>query len=248
MSLADLLLVAVAFGAGSFAKGAIGLGLPTLALPLLADRFGLPHAIVVAAIPILVSNLWQIAEHRAAWPDMGFLRRAVPAGLIGLVAGTFVMSRISPAVANMILGAMLLVYVGTRFLPGAGRGTPARLAGADWGAGLASGLLQGASGMSSPPLIALLHARRLSRSGFILGMSVLLGIYALFQSVTLVATGLAGRAALLHGCLALVPMAAMMPVGARMGRRFGAALFDRIITGLVLVLGLHLLLRGAGVY
>src|SRR5690606_4573999 len=65
MSPESLVLIAVALGAGAIVKGATGMGLPLIAVPALAASFGVPHALAIMTVPILVTNIWQIWRYRA---------------------------------------------------------------------------------------------------------------------------------------------------------------------------------------
>ena len=53
MSYEALMIVLIAIALGSYFKGAVGIGLPTIAVPTLAAFLGAEHAIVVLTIPVL---------------------------------------------------------------------------------------------------------------------------------------------------------------------------------------------------
>jgi Sulfite exporter TauE/SafE len=72
-----LIFVCVVFALAGFAKGAIGLGLPTISMGLLAVVMPPVHAAAILILPSLVTNVWQmlagpaltVVVHRL-WPMM----------------------------------------------------------------------------------------------------------------------------------------------------------------------------------
>src|ERR1700754_2753367 len=59
MPLSTLLTVAAVFLLAGFVKGVIGLGLPTVAIGLLATRMPPSHAMAIVIVPAIVTNIWQ---------------------------------------------------------------------------------------------------------------------------------------------------------------------------------------------
>ena len=54
-----LLLVTAAFLLAGFVKGALGLGLPTVSMGLLAVSMPPAQAIAIVIVPAIVTNIWQ---------------------------------------------------------------------------------------------------------------------------------------------------------------------------------------------
>ena len=54
-----LLLIAAAFLIAGFVKGALGLGLPTVAMGLLAVTMPPAQALAIVIVPAIVTNIWQ---------------------------------------------------------------------------------------------------------------------------------------------------------------------------------------------
>ena len=54
-----LILIAFAFLLAGFVKGALGLGLPTVAMGLLAVSMPPAQAIAIVIVPAIVTNIWQ---------------------------------------------------------------------------------------------------------------------------------------------------------------------------------------------
>ena len=56
----DLVVIVIAIAVGAFIKGATGGGLPQVAIPVMAPFLGVEHAVVLMAIPGIVSNAWLV--------------------------------------------------------------------------------------------------------------------------------------------------------------------------------------------
>src|SRR5271154_5521972 len=54
-----LILITVAFLLAGFVKGALGLGLPTVAMGLLAVSMPPARALAIVIVPAIVTNIWQ---------------------------------------------------------------------------------------------------------------------------------------------------------------------------------------------
>ena len=54
-----LILVAIALTCAGFIKGVLGLGLPTVAMGLLAVTMSPGQAIAIVIVPAIVTNIWQ---------------------------------------------------------------------------------------------------------------------------------------------------------------------------------------------
>src|SRR5260370_10486177 len=54
-----LILIAAAFLLAGFIKGVIGMGLPTVAMGLLAVTMQPSHALAIAIVPAVITNIWQ---------------------------------------------------------------------------------------------------------------------------------------------------------------------------------------------
>ena len=67
-----LILIAIAFLLAGFVKGALGLGLPTVSMGLLAVSMPPAQALAIVIVPAIVTNIWQtfvgpyLARHHPA--------------------------------------------------------------------------------------------------------------------------------------------------------------------------------------
>ena len=101
MQTETMLIIGVALAAGGFVKGATGTGLPMVAIPVMAAFIGVPHAVAVMAIPILVTNLWLIWTHRNAAPASPSLFAFLFTGVVGVGLGTWGLVEIDDRVLSL---------------------------------------------------------------------------------------------------------------------------------------------------
>lgn len=241
-----LAIMVLALGAGAIVKGATGMGLPLIALPVLTTFFGLQHAVGLMVIPLIVTNAWQVWRFRAIRRDdrMGFLPLFLVGGAIGICLGTWALTSLPERALILSLGVILLAYVALRlaaphFVVGP---VLARRAGPL--AGMGGGVLQGATGISAPIGVTFIHAMSLDRDAHVFAVSTMFLLYSLVQLPALAIAGVMEPQWLLEGLLALVPILIFMPVGQAIAGRLSRKAFDRMILiflgliGLKMVLGL----------
>lgn len=105
-----LLLVFVTFIFAGFVKGAIGLGMPVVAIAFMAIPLGLKAAIAIVLIPGVTSNIWQ----SLAGPNLKSLSRRLWPYLLLSVLGTWVGVSIlyiaTQDVLLTVLGVLLASY------------------------------------------------------------------------------------------------------------------------------------------
>jgi uncharacterized membrane protein YfcA len=225
-----------------FVKGAMGVGLPTIAMGLMSLLVAPPEAAAILVVPTLATNTWQVL----AGPSLGRqLKRLWPLYL-ATVAGTFATIRLltgaSPLAAGAI-GAVLAAY-GAFGLASPRFAVPRRHEG--WLnplTGLATGLLGGATGISFIPAIPYLASLEIDKDDLIqaMGISAFVAALALGSALALNGRFHAGLAG--SSLLALLPALAGMSLGRRVGRRLPVTAFRRWFLVSLAALGTYMLVR-----
>jgi uncharacterized membrane protein YfcA len=223
-------------------KGLIGLGLPTIAIGLLALVMPPAEAAALLVLPSLATNVMQASGPalrpllRRLWPMLLMLVPGALAG-IGLLTGG------GPAALGL-LGLALAVYGGWglaappfHLSPRAERATAVPV-------GLLGGLVTGATGVFVMPVVPWLGALGLARDALVqaLGLAFLVATVALGLALALAGsfTPMAAGGSL----LALPPALAGMALGGWLRARIPPALFRRVFFASLLALGVHLAWRG----
>jgi uncharacterized protein len=223
------LAVALAVGFGAAVKAISGMGLPPVAIPALAAFVGVEDAIVIMAIPTVVTNLALILdgwETRRRYED---LPRMLVAAAVGGAAGAWLFSGLEPSIVAVLLSVVVTVYVVSRLVQrqwSLQHRTAARLA---VPVGLVGGVSQGATGLSGSVFATYLHAASLPPAVFVFSIAALFQLSSTFQVVGLAVLGrydarLFGLS-VLAATLALTVMFIVRPFARRVPR----AAFDHIV-------------------
>ena len=242
MALNIWLLAAATFLLAGVVKGVIGMGLPTVALGLLAIVLPPVEAAALLVVPSLVTNVWQLL----AGPRFAMLARrlwTMMAGVVlGTIAGAGILAGDTAAVASVGLGIALAVYA-TVGLAGL------RLAVARrhevWLAplvGMTTGLVAGATGVFVIPAVPYLQAIGLEKEELIqaLGLSFTVSTLALAAGLLRVDAWHTGSAWM--SLLALVPALVGMHLGQMLRQRIAPPTFRRVFFAGLLLLGTYLAL------
>ncbi len=175
--------LAVSFGAA--VKAITGMGLPPVAIPVLSLFVGVEDAIVIMAIPTVVTNvalIWDGWESRTGYDDPP---RMLGAAALGGAAGAWLFSGLEPKVVVVLLGIVVGAYIVSKLLQGQWtlpRRTATRLA---VPVGLAGGVAQGATGLSGPVFATNLHAATMPPPVFVFSIAALFQLSATFQIIGL---------------------------------------------------------------
>jgi uncharacterized protein len=128
MDLAEVLLVVAAMFLGAFVKGVSGVGLPLIAIPVMATFLGVEHAVVVMTIPGILTNIWLLWRHRQHLRLLRSLAGLLILGCIGAVVGTYGLKALDPRLLALALVGVISTYVAL-FLRNEAMPLPVRLAG-----------------------------------------------------------------------------------------------------------------------
>lgn len=232
--------MALAVVVGALVKSATGLGLPLLAVPVLAHVVGVREAVVIMAPPTLLTNLWMVLRYRAALRQVPHLGRAAVAGLAGGVAGAWLLDRVDERALALVLAIAVFVYV-AKLLRDPDVRMPPRLArGLAVPVGLVAGVLQGATGISGPVVSTYVHAQRLPRAAFVAAVSVLFAVSGAAQTATLLAVDRFTAPLAVRAAVASALVAVVMAVGTRVSDRLPQHVFERLVLAVLVVSGLKL--------
>ena len=244
MEWTGVLVMVLALAAGAVVKGASGMGLPLIALPVITAFFGLQHAIGLMVVPLIVTNAWQVWRFRgeAGNPRLAFMPVFLVTGSIGIALGTWALTSLPERLLVLGLGCLLLAYVGLRLatphwslpLPVARRLAPFT--------GVGGGILQGATGVSGPIGMTYIHAMALEREAMVFAVSAMFFVLAAVQLPSLWIAGVLQPEWMLQGVLALVPIFVFMPLGQWLGGRLSRRAFDRMILFFLAAIGLKMVL------
>ncbi|NNF23321.1 MAG: sulfite exporter TauE/SafE family protein [Rhodobacteraceae bacterium] len=237
-----LIAAAIAFALGGILKGAIGAGTPVIAVPILSIYYGVPFAVAVFTFPALLSNIWQAWAYRSQLLPRSFVLSLVFSAGAGTAAGSVLLAALPSPALMLSVAVTTFAYVGFRIAKPDWSLNAALAARIALPVGFASGLLQGAAGISAPVSVTFLNAMRLPREAFIGTISVFFLSMTMVQIPALWGLGLLTPDRVGLSLLACIPMFGAMPVGAWLARHIRRDVFDRIVMGLLVIIALRLTL------
>ena len=246
MALSILTFVLSVFLLAGFAKGVIGLGLPTISMGLLAVVLSPVESAALLILPSLVTNVWQLF----GGPSLGGLtRRLWPmhAGICaGTVAGAGQLATVDPALAAAALGSALAAYA---LLGLSGVGFPAPASAERWLSplmGLLTGLVAAVTGVFVIPAVPYLQSLGLARDELVQALALSFTVSTLALTVGLAGAGVYDAELTGASVLAVLPALLGMWAGQRIRAGLGADSFRRWFFAGLLALGLAMLWRAIG--
>jgi hypothetical protein len=230
----------LAIGIGAFAKGITGVGLPILAVPVLASFTSVEEAVVLMVLPSVAANGWLVITHRR-WALLRQHRSFLISGLAGGVFGTWLLSILNDHWLKLILaiwlGVYLLQYFSRRsysqYFSGHGYMRPVL--------GIAAGTVQGASGISAPIVAPYFHANGLTRESYAFATAFTFLLFSGAQIATMFRLDLLTPERVIVGLIAVVPTLLFTQLGIRWSRNVSEATFHRILLTLFVAMELKLL-------
>lgn len=238
-----LMVCAVALFAGGFAKGAVGIGLPLVSVPLIATFVSVPKALALLTVPLFVTNIWQ-SLHGGHGGEV--LRRFWLLALVlivGIGLGTRLLVALDPRTLYLVMGVMVLIYPVLSVLNPTFRVPPQAEGWLGPVIALPSGLIGGMSGFFGPPLILFLAGLRLGKDVFVAAVALIFLSGAIALTVFLAGHGVLGRDDLTASVAALAPALAGIYLGQRVRARISQRVFERALLVVLVLIGINLLRR-----
>jgi uncharacterized membrane protein YfcA len=240
-SLLDLVVIVVAIAVGAFIKGATGGGLPQVAIPVMAPFLGVEHAVVLMAIPGIISNAWLVRTHRAEVVHTRDLPSLVSTGIVGAVIGTVALKSLDGRALAAVLVVVIVAYIVIVLVHPGFRLPPRVTRFASPPVGFGGGILQGSTGISGPLLTTYMHGYRLPPRAYVFSLAVLFFVGAVVQTITLAFVGLYTGTWLVESLLTLIPIALFLPIGSWAAKRLSHETFQRVTLVLVAASAVSLL-------
>lgn len=228
-------------------KGLIGIGLPTLAIGLMAQFIGAREAISLVIVPMLFANGWQVM--RSDSPRASVLRvtseyRVLLLSLFMTIGAVALLApSVSVATVTLTLGIVMTLFAILSLWR-----DPARLSDrfdrlGQGAAGVVGGIIGGISGIWAPPIIIYLSARRIDKQAFVETVGVLLFGSTAVLMVGYLASGVLAPLKALQSLAFIPPALAGFAIGERFRTRVSGAGFRTLVMSFFLLMGLNLIRR-----
>ena len=170
------------------AKGGFG-GLGALLTPILALVLPVALAVGVLLPMLMVGDVFAVYMYWKEW-DFDLVKRMLPAGVVGAIAGTFLLSWLSPDGLRIVLGIFVLVLVAYKFV--SDRIQMLRYEPKPWhapAAGFLSGLASGMFNNGGPSFSSYLLLQKLKARPFIATSAIYFALLNLIKVPGFLYTG-----------------------------------------------------------
>jgi len=243
MSAESLVIMFLALAAGSLVKGVSGLGLPLMAIPVMAGYMDVDRAVAIMVLPGVFLNFWLLWTYRDHAVRIGNLPAVTLVAVLCVALGAWVLSKAPETYLIMFLCLWLGLYLLRVLLKlwvdipvGNKRLTQFIVVGA-------AGLVQGAVGMAGPVIAPYLHSLNLKRPQYVFAVSIYFQIFALTQLVSFLWLGLIDSERAFEGLLACIPIMIFLPIAIRLSRFVSHKAFNVVIIVLLIVIEGRLIWR-----
>ena len=235
-----LIIIAAVFLLAGFVKGTIGMGLPTVAMGLLATRMTPAHALAIVIVPAIVTNIWQtfVGPYlrdivRRLWP-------LLIGTVLGVWAGGGLLTGPYASYGTIVLGILLVVYaiVGlskVRFT--------VRRENEGWVGGivgLITGVISAATGVQVIPSMPFMQAIGMEKDELIQALGIFFTTATVAQAYNLTGAGLLTTSTLIPGTIGMIAAFTGMYIGQLVRSRMDADTFRRWFLIAMLLLGIYL--------
>src|SRR3979411_653343 len=241
-----LILIAAAFLLAGFVKGVTGLGLPTVAMGLLAVTVQPSRALAIVIVPAIVTNIWQtfVGPYlrdiiRRLWPVMA-------GTVVGIWLNAGMLTGPYARYGTIVLGVLLVIYaiVGlSKFSFSVARSDEKWIGGL---VGLIAGVVSAATGVQVIPSMPFMQAIGMEKDELVQALGVFFTVATLALAFNLTSAGLLSAATALPGAVAMAGAFTGMFIGQAVRSRMRPEAFRRWFLIAMIFLGLYL--AGSAIY
>jgi uncharacterized membrane protein YfcA len=241
-----LIVIAAVLLLAGFVKGAIGLGLPTVAIGLLAVSMPPARALAIVIVPAIVTNVWQtfVGPYlrdiiRRLWPLMA-------GTVIGIWCGAGLMTGPYARYGTIVLGALLVIYAIIGLSKFNFHVAPGNEKWAGGIVGLITGVLSAATGVQVIPSMPFMQAIGMEKDELVQALGVFFTVATVALAFNLTSAGLLTAATALPGAVAMAGAFAGMFIGQAVRSRLQPEAFRRWFLIAMILLGVYL--AGSAIY
>src|SRR3981189_397928 len=241
-----LILIAAAFLLAGFVKGVTGLGLPTVAMGLLAVTMQPSRALAIVIVPAIATNIWQTFAGPYLRDIIGRLWRLMVGTVVGIWLNAGMLTGPYARYGTIVLGVLLVIYaiVGLSKLS-------FRVARSDekWIGGIVgviTGVVSAATGVQVIPSMPFMQAIGMEKDELVQALGVFFTVATVALAFNLTSAGLLDASTALPGVVAMACAFTGMFIGQAVRSRMRPEAFRRWFLIAMILLGLYL--AGSAVY
>ena len=229
-----------------FVKGAIGFGLPLVALSVLTVFLSKEWALAVMVLPVVFSNLFIGFDRALFVPSLYRFWPTIVAAGAGMAAGVKGLAWLPQDGFLLVVGIVVMTFALFEQFRLVLPVPAARERAVGVCAGLLGGLLGGISTAFGPPLVMFFTALRLPKDQFVAAIGVVWSFASVFMIIAFHSVAILDSERMVWSAAACVPVGLGLWVGVQLRNRIPQAPFRRLVVFALLILGANLIRRGLG--
>lgn len=235
------ILLVVAFG--SAVKSALGFGFPLISVPIAANLIGARNAVLLIAIPVIVTNFAILLRGGGTLADLRRFSSLLLGVIAGTVAGAQFLGRLDPRWVALAVGGTALVFGLMSLLNLVPTISSRAQVYAGPTVGVVSGVMGGTTGIFAPLIAAYIHSLQVDKRVFVYWLTASFLLGGITQALSYYRLGLYTETLLIYAGLTCIPALVGMQVGFWAQDRMSAETFRKAVLLLVLASALNLLIR-----
>jgi uncharacterized protein len=240
MTVTQILVITGAFIIAGIAKGAIGMGLPPIALGLMSFAVPLESALAIMVVPSMATNIWQAIYGTGFVRLLHRFRTMAAASVAALMFVAVVFGHLGSQSAAAWVGVILVIYAGmalTAWRPTVSRATER------WAnplIGMASGAVAGVTGVAAMPFLPYMQSLDIDRHDLVQALGIMFLFIIGTLTLALAIQGAFTPTNLLGGIGAIAPTFLGVWFGQKARHAVSAETFRRIFLIGLFVVGLQM--------
>jgi uncharacterized membrane protein YfcA len=243
LDLSIIVIASLSLMLGGFVKGAIGVGLPVVAIAILSNFLPAPLVLAIVTLPILSTNLWQAVDagnfkvhFERFWPMILCL-------LVLIWLSARLVVTLDPRVLYGLIGTAVLSFTIASHFQLTWNVPPSAERWAGPLAGALGGFLGGVSTIWGPPMMMYFVMLRLPKEAYIQAVGLVWFIASIPLVIAYVRYGILNAHTAWLSALACVPGFAGLAVGQLARKHINQEIFHKLLLLFLFLVGLNLLRR-----
>tara|TARA_B100002051_G_scaffold240723_1_gene244788 strand:+ start:791 stop:1555 length:765 start_codon:yes stop_codon:yes gene_type:complete len=228
-------------------KGALGMGLPLFAVPILVTVFDLPTAIALMIVPILTSNLIQAWEGKNKQISISTFKRFFPL-IITLIPFTIFtaqyISKIDIKLGSLFMGLIVIIFSLSNLINNNIIIKPKAEIIISPIIGIIAGILGGISSLIGPLIAMYLIALKLEKDFFVITIAIIFLSFSITLYSTLAINGVMNFNNITGSLLATIPVMFGVILGNKLRGKINQKKFKIILIIFLIIIGINLIRKG----
>jgi uncharacterized membrane protein YfcA len=228
---------------GGLVKGAVAIGLPLVAVPLISTFTSVPQALALLVLPMLFTNVWQALHGGHARRIVARFWPVALALFVGIGIGTRLLVALDDRSLYLVMALVVILLPLVQLLNPDIRVPPRHEGWLGPAVAVFGGAVGGVSGFFGPPVALFLVGLKLPKDLFTAAIAFMFLVGAVSLIAFLAGRGVLGPGEAAASALAVIPAFAGIYAGQKIRARVSQATFEKAVLVVLILIGINLLRR-----